>query len=180
MSGQENYRISVLSAGRGETVELVLGYIAEEFARRKAQKRSDPKKSLTEDLEVVFNLDGQEGIFLEEGVRRTSLKPVRFKRGEDGRVCFCVLPIRRGESDKRLKSFAVNLVATYFVKGFNHTAVVKGEKQKIFWPYGLGRNSEAAARRKAKEKERKERKKKEARLERIDVLPQGAWGALQR
>ena len=65
MSGQENYRISVLSAGRGETVELVLGYIAEEVARRKERKRSDEKKNWPEDLEVIFNLDGQEGIFLE-------------------------------------------------------------------------------------------------------------------
>src|SRR3989338_5021946 len=117
MSGQENYRISVLSAGRGETVELVLGYIAEEVARRKERKRSDEKKNWPEDLEVIFNLDGQEGIFLEEGARRTSLRPIRFSRGEDGRVCFCALPIRREESDKRLKSFAVNFVATYFVKG---------------------------------------------------------------
>ena len=177
MSGQENYRISVLSAGRGETVELVLGYIAEEVARRKERKRSDEKKNWPEDLEVIFNLDGQEGIFLEEGARRTSLKPTRFKRGEDGRVCFCALPVRREESDKRLKSFAVNFVATYFVKGFNHRNK-KGEV--ILWPFGLERDPEAAARRKAKEKERKERKKKEAKLERIGALPQGAWGALQR
>ena len=177
MRGQENYRISVLSAGRGETVELALGYIAEEVARRKAQKRSDPKKSLPEDFEVIFNLDGQEGIFLEEGARRTSLKPTRFKRGEDGRVCFCALPVRREESDKRLKSFAVNFVATYFVKGFNHRNQ-KGEV--ILWPFGLERDSQAAARRKAKEKERRERKKKEARLERIAALPQRAWETLQK